>query len=147
MQFSENFDGFRTKWFTGLLELIKLYKQNPLEEIFTIYQTTLASIKWILGVNFRAADLDMDYFCCCFVMHFNLELFKEIWRTREKISVKRCRYCVRNILSHFSSYTNSSGIFNTKSIVRPIWICIQAMMKYLYGNNGGNFSNLDLTPP
>ena len=36
---------FETKRFTGLLELIKLYKQNPLEEIFifTIYQNcTLA---------------------------------------------------------------------------------------------------------
>ena len=38
-------DGFRQKRFTGLLELIQLYKQNPLEKffIFTIYQSyTLA---------------------------------------------------------------------------------------------------------
>ena len=34
-----NFWWFQTKLFTGLLQLIKLYKQNPLEEIFisTIY--------------------------------------------------------------------------------------------------------------
>ena len=47
MQFSQNIDGFQTKWFTGLLELIQLYKQNPLEKIliFTIYQNyTLAVI-------------------------------------------------------------------------------------------------------
>ena len=31
---------FQTKWFTGLLELLQIYKQNPLEKffIFTIYQ-------------------------------------------------------------------------------------------------------------
>ena len=42
--FSENW-WFQTKRFTGLLELIKLYKQNPLDKffIFTIYQNyTLA---------------------------------------------------------------------------------------------------------
>ena len=40
LQFAQNIDGF-----TGLLEFIKLYKQNPLEKflIFTIYQNyTLA---------------------------------------------------------------------------------------------------------
>ena len=37
--FSENL-WFQTKRFTGLLELVQLYKQNPLEKysIFTIYQ-------------------------------------------------------------------------------------------------------------
>ena len=37
--FSENL-WFQTKRFTGLLELIQLYKQNPLEKffVFTIYQ-------------------------------------------------------------------------------------------------------------
>ena len=40
MQFSQKIVGFRQKRFTGLLELIQLYKQNPLEKyiIFTIYQ-------------------------------------------------------------------------------------------------------------
>ena len=45
MQFSQKIDGFRQKEFTGLLEVIQLYKQNPLEKflIFTIYQNyTLA---------------------------------------------------------------------------------------------------------
>ena len=44
--FSENW-WFQTKRFTGLLELIQLYKQKPLEKIFifTIYQNyTLALI-------------------------------------------------------------------------------------------------------
>ena len=54
MQFSQKIDGFTQKRFTGLLELIQLYKQNPLEKsyIFTIYQNyTLALTGWI-GVEF-----------------------------------------------------------------------------------------------
>ena len=45
MQFSQKIDEFQTKTVTGLLELVQLYKQNPLEKffIFTIYQNyTLA---------------------------------------------------------------------------------------------------------
>ena len=41
MQFSQKIYGFRPKnKITGLLELVQLYKQNPLENffIFTIYQ-------------------------------------------------------------------------------------------------------------
>ena len=38
MQFSQNIDGdFQTKRFTGRLELIQLYKQNPLENTFSFY--------------------------------------------------------------------------------------------------------------
>ena len=48
VQFSQKIDGFQTKRFTGLLELIQLYKQTPLEKfsIFTIYPNyTLSLIK------------------------------------------------------------------------------------------------------
>ena len=48
---------FQTKWFTGLLELVQLYKQNPLEKfvIFTIYQNytvalTIISFVFILSL-------------------------------------------------------------------------------------------------
>ena len=47
MQFSQKIDGFRQKFSQGLLELVQLYKQNPLEKFFisTIYQNyTLALI-------------------------------------------------------------------------------------------------------
>ena len=57
MQLSQNIDGFRTKWywFTWLLELIQLYKQNPLEKIliFTIYQ------------NYTSALIIMTMACLC----------------------------------------------------------------------------------
>ena len=45
--FSENW-WFQTKRFTGLLELVQLYKQNPLEKffIFTIYQTYTLAFHW-----------------------------------------------------------------------------------------------------
>ena len=53
MQFSENIDGFRqNNEFTILVELVQLYKQNPLEKfsIFTIYQNYVLSLalktKW-----------------------------------------------------------------------------------------------------
>ena len=45
LQFSQKINAFRQKRLTGLLELIQLYQQNPLEKIFifTIYQNyTLA---------------------------------------------------------------------------------------------------------
>ena len=47
MQLFWNYGWFHTKWFTGLLELVQLYKQNPLQKffVFTIYQNlTLALI-------------------------------------------------------------------------------------------------------
>ena len=54
IQFSQKIDGFRQKRFTGLLELIQLYKQNPLEIffIFTIYPNyTLALTLWRLHLK------------------------------------------------------------------------------------------------
>ena len=51
MQFSQKIDGFRQKD-SGLLELVQLYKQNPLDKffIFTMYQNyTLALSEWILA--------------------------------------------------------------------------------------------------
>ena len=41
---------FQTKWFTGLLELVQLYKQNPLEKslIFTIYKNYTLALKCIV---------------------------------------------------------------------------------------------------
>ena len=44
--FSENL-WFQTKRFTGLLELVQLYKQYPLEKlfIFTIYQNYTLALK------------------------------------------------------------------------------------------------------
>ena len=59
---SSKFSWFQTKRFTGLLELIKLYKQNSLEEIliFTIYQNyTLALIDTVYRQGIMHA-LDMD---------------------------------------------------------------------------------------
>ena len=47
MQFSQNIDGFKQNDSQGFLELVQLYKQNPLEKffIFTIYPNyTLALI-------------------------------------------------------------------------------------------------------
>ena len=49
MHFSQKIDGFRQKRFTGLLELVQLYKQNPFEKFlnFTIYQNyTLALMQF-----------------------------------------------------------------------------------------------------
>ena len=42
---------FQTKWFTGLLELIQLCKQNPLEKIFifTIYQNYTLALRTLSG--------------------------------------------------------------------------------------------------
>ena len=47
--FSENW-WFQTKRFTGLLELVQLFKQNPLEKffIFTIYQNYTLALTLIL---------------------------------------------------------------------------------------------------
>ena len=53
MQFSQNIDGFRESDFTGLLELIQLYLQNPLEKfsIFTIYQNYILALKYIATLH------------------------------------------------------------------------------------------------
>ena len=53
MQFSQIIDGFQTNRFTGLLELIQLYKQNPLDKffIFTIYQTYTSALIQIMNIT------------------------------------------------------------------------------------------------
>ena len=50
-QFSQKIDGFTG--FTGLLELIQLYKQNPLQKffIFTIHQNYTLALKCICTPN------------------------------------------------------------------------------------------------
>ena len=62
--FFQNIQWFQTKCFTRLLELLQLYKQNPLEKflIFTIYQKytlalTLCSLSSTLGTSARAPDM------------------------------------------------------------------------------------------
>ena len=52
MQFSQKIDGFRQR-FTGLLELIQLYKQNQLEKFFilTIYQNFTLALSLCEGVT------------------------------------------------------------------------------------------------
>ena len=52
--FSENW-WFQTKRFTGLLELIQVYKQNPLEKflIFTIYQNYTLALNTLKLIIFQ----------------------------------------------------------------------------------------------
>ena len=58
--FSENW-WFQTKRFTGLLELIQLYKQNPLDKflILTIYQNYTLDLIIFQYVFFSLECLDM----------------------------------------------------------------------------------------
>ena len=53
MQFSQKIAGFQTKRFTGLLELVQLYKQNPLEKfsIFTIFQNYTLALTLIISFH------------------------------------------------------------------------------------------------
>ena len=54
MQFSQKIYGFRQKKITGLLELIQLYKQSPLEKffLFTIYQNYTLALIIIIIISF-----------------------------------------------------------------------------------------------
>ena len=45
MQFSQNIDGFRQSDSQGFLELIQLYKENPLEKFFIYQNNTLVLIQ------------------------------------------------------------------------------------------------------
>ena len=55
---------FQTKWLTGLLELVQLYKQNPLEKffIFTTYQNyTLAlNANWMKYAENKFQEINMN---------------------------------------------------------------------------------------
>ena len=58
MQFSQNIDQwFQTKQFTRLLELIQLYKQNPLEKcfFFTIYKNYTLALTFIMFTNLHGS--------------------------------------------------------------------------------------------
>ena len=66
MQFSQNIDAwFQTKRFTGLLELIQLYKQNLLENffIFAIYQNynTMFLVSSSLAIIIRTQQVQYHY--------------------------------------------------------------------------------------
>ena len=67
MQFCQKIDGFRQR-FTGLLELLQLYKQNPLEKflIFTIYQ------------NYTLAFMNMPKLMP-WVVVYNIHLCLSVW--------------------------------------------------------------------
>ena len=120
--FSENW-WFQTKRFTGLLELIKIYKQNPPEKffIFTIYPNYALALNTVIGMpkskSYKINRVDK----LCLYMYRPIEIndFKPSFLHYLYFPFRSLLYIPRTVLNirqgasicHFTSTVFKDGLF------------------------------------